>query len=221
MKKAQLIYVLAGVLSAAGLVACSSDDNNVPDTTEHHAINFSGISNVSFVLDTYSVESGGVWKGLSNNQACVVSKDYTKESAADTVDTTNGNSTCSALVVVADSSPSYDVAGYLSSHGVQLTDNATGGMANIAFGGTLKFMQNGIPASCSGIYFSQITNDGERLWTMYDSYNNSITPSYDDQDSITLQCQNGGSIVLSGDDLPDTLDDDNSFMIRAYTSAPQ
>lgn len=220
--KNKLLLSLSGLCFAAGLVACSkqeADDSQV-DTTASNVVNFVGVESVSFNVDTHSITTGQKWSGILNNQSCIVDSTVAESDLDDQSDDPSSDTpkSCSALNVRANLAPGVDANDYLTSNGIKLFNEANN-LANLAFGGTLNFAQNGVKVSCDGLYLAQATVDGEQVWSIYDGIGGSYVPSYSDDDGVTLQCKNGGTIVLTSDDLPDSYSDSNTFVIDSYTLA--
>lgn len=210
MKK--LIIVLSAIITAPIITSCSSPDNNT-NNIPNNVVNFSGVDNVSFKLDDYAITAGQTWQGINNTQACEV--DLNSSESKDS----NTKEPCSSLIVKAQVTSGDDVINYLSSHQINLINDADN-QANFAFSGTLNFSFNNTPVSCDGLFISQSTIDNESVWAIYDTFGNSIAPEYTDQETVTLECKNGAKLTLSGDDLPDNLAYGNSFEVVDYTPSP-
>lgn len=209
MKK--LVILLSAIVTAPIITSCSSPENatnNIPS----NVVNFSGVDNVSFKLDDYSITNGQTWQGINNTQACEIDLNSSESS-----DNSN-QEPCSSLVVKAQVATGDDVMTYLNSHQINLISDANN-QANFAFSGTLNFTYNNTPVSCDGLFISQSTIDNESVWAIYDTYGNSIAPEYTDEETVTLQCKNGAKLTLSGDDLPDNLAYGNSFEVVDYSLA--
>lgn len=213
-KKSIFISVIAALIVGFGVVAC--DSSNVAKVDAHvtpvSIINFSGVSNANFKADSFAVTDGQKWDGITNNHACefdVLTDESSNMSS-------ESQEICSAIKVHADLSSGSQVSDYLLGSNIQLISEASGA-ANVAFAGTLSFVFDDQAVSCGGIYLSQSDIGNDKVWAMYDNFGNSIAPAYTDDQTVELQCTGGGSIVVSGDDLPDDLNINNSFEIDGYT----